>query len=582
MIPLHPKGSQARILLSSVFGPYAQDDTFGSRAINPMELYHNQVTRGQGSFSLRSFHRSWGILMIQANIPAPCAVLDFPTREIFARELTAHHYDIVGISSIIVNVGKAREMCRMVRELSPGTTVIVGGHIAAIPGVERLLDADHIVKGDGIAWMRQYLGEDVDAPIQHPDLSSAFDLRVLGVKIPAAAGATSATIISSVGCPMGCNFCTTSAFFGGKGKILNFYETGEQLFRLMERAEATRNKRSFFIMDENFLLQKRRVMELLALMKAAGKSWTFNIFSSANAIAKYTYEELVEIGIATIWLGLESPHSNYSKLDGVDTLRLTRELREHGIVLLGSTIIGLEHHTPENINQEIEWAIAHETDLHQFMLYTPVPGTPLYSEMAGQGRLLDVDLADIHGQLAFNFQHAAISREQSTRSLHWAFQRDFERNGPSLFRICRTTFAGYQRYKNHPDRRIRERYQREGRVLRHAWVGFLWAMEHRLTTSNPAVAAKIRALRQEMEREFGLIAVLAGKLLGPILWLTSLREEKRLAKGQSYEPAPIIDRRNWVEQPAQPARSAARQPVRLLAPELITLQTENSSRSMLS
>ena len=46
-----------------------------------MELYHNQVTRAQGSFSLRMFHRSWGIKMIQANISAPCTVLDFPTRE---------------------------------------------------------------------------------------------------------------------------------------------------------------------------------------------------------------------------------------------------------------------------------------------------------------------------------------------------------------------------------------------------------------------------------------------------------------------------------------------------------------------
>ena len=49
----HPKGIRARILLSSVFGPYAQDDEFGSRAINPMELYHNQVTRAQGAYSLR-------------------------------------------------------------------------------------------------------------------------------------------------------------------------------------------------------------------------------------------------------------------------------------------------------------------------------------------------------------------------------------------------------------------------------------------------------------------------------------------------------------------------------------------------
>jgi len=49
-----------RILFTSVFGPYSRDDEFGSRAINPMELYHNQVTREQGPFSLRMFHRSWG------------------------------------------------------------------------------------------------------------------------------------------------------------------------------------------------------------------------------------------------------------------------------------------------------------------------------------------------------------------------------------------------------------------------------------------------------------------------------------------------------------------------------------------
>ncbi|MGE5489341.1 MAG: B12-binding domain-containing radical SAM protein, partial [bacterium] len=60
---VHPKGRRARVLLTSVFGPYAQDDQFGSRAINPMELYHNQVTRAQGAFSLRMFHRSWGITL---------------------------------------------------------------------------------------------------------------------------------------------------------------------------------------------------------------------------------------------------------------------------------------------------------------------------------------------------------------------------------------------------------------------------------------------------------------------------------------------------------------------------------------
>jgi hypothetical protein len=172
----HPKGRRARLLLTSVFGPYAQDDEFGSRSINPMELYHNQVTRAQGAFSLRMFHRSWGIMMIQANISAPCALLDFPTREAFARELAANEYDVVGISSIIVNVDKVREMCRLVRKLSRRSVIVVGGHVTAIPGIETMIDADHIVRGEGIRWMREYLGGDPDAPIRHPEIVSGMAL----------------------------------------------------------------------------------------------------------------------------------------------------------------------------------------------------------------------------------------------------------------------------------------------------------------------------------------------------------------------------------------------------------------------
>ena len=302
----HPKGTNARILLSSVFGPYAQDDEFGSRSINPMELYYNQVTRMQGAFSPRLFHRSWGIMMIQENISAPCTVLDFPTREAFAREITEQQYDVVGISSIIVNVGKVREMCRIVRKLSPHSKIVIGGHVAAIPGVDHMIDADHIVKGEGIAWMRAYLGEDPSAPIRHPRITSGFDFRVMGRKLHEKPEDIAVTIIPSVGCPMGCNFCTTSAFFGGKGKSVNFFtRTGQELFDIMCEMEAKTNTRFFFIMDENFLLKRPRAMELLALMKAHNKSWGFYVFASANAIRKYTVEELVELGVAWIWMGLE-------------------------------------------------------------------------------------------------------------------------------------------------------------------------------------------------------------------------------------------------------------------------------------
>jgi len=546
-VETHPKGSHARILLSSVFGPYAQDDEFGSRAINPMELYHNQVTRSQGSFSLRMFHRSWGIMMIQENISAPCSVLDFPTREAFARELTANHYDIVGISGIIVNVGKVREMCRMVRELSPDSTIVVGGHVAAIPGVETMIDADHIVRGEGISWMRRYLGEDEHAPIRHPAIVSGLRTRIMGMLLPERKGGTAATIIPSVGCPMGCNFCTTSAFFGGKGKFVNFYETGDELFEVMCGIEAELKVKSFFVMDENFLLHRTRAMRLLELMKENGKSWELSVFASANAIRKYTMLELVELGVSWVWMGLESPKAGYSKLQGNDVRQLTRELREHGIRVQGSTIVGLEHHTPDNMAEEIESAVSYQTDFHQFMLYTPVPGTPLYQEMAEQGRLLpDVDFADVHGQFKFNFRHAAISREDSKRFLDWAFWRDFERNGPSLYRMCQTILLGWRRYKDYPDPRVRERFAREVKKLRSAYNAALWVMEKEFEKVNRSVSEKIHKLRREVEKESPVIARLTAASLGPILLWSTRREEKRLAKGRTYEPPTFLERRNWV------------------------------------
>jgi radical SAM superfamily enzyme YgiQ (UPF0313 family) len=314
----------------------------------------------------------------------------------------------------------------------------------------------------------------------------------------------------------------------------------------MNHMEASLKVQTFFMMDENFLLHRERAMQLLQRMKEAGKSWGLAVFASANAIRKYSFHELVELGISWLWMGLESPRSRYAKLQGADTRELTRELREHGIRVQGSTIIGLEHHTNENIAHEIDYAVSHRTDFHQFMLYTPVPGTPLYKEMSEQGRMLeDVNLADIHGQDKFNFRHAAISREDSKRFLDAAFRQDFEQNGPSLYRMCQTMLQGWRRYRDYPDARVRERFARESAKLRTAYSAALWAMEKRFRKVNQNVSEEIAALRREVEKEFGNIARVASRVGGPVLLWTSRREERRLAGGHTYEPPTFLERSNW-------------------------------------
>ena len=146
----HPLGSRAQVLLTSVFGPYAQDDEYGSRAINPMELYHNQVTRVQGPFSLRMFHRSWGLMLIQANIGAPCTLLDFPTLDRFVEEIRnravrsrgdQQHHDERAEGQADVRVGPAAPA----RGRDRGR-----GHMANIPDLQERVDADWIVRGEGV------------------------------------------------------------------------------------------------------------------------------------------------------------------------------------------------------------------------------------------------------------------------------------------------------------------------------------------------------------------------------------------------------------------------------------------------
>jgi radical SAM superfamily enzyme YgiQ (UPF0313 family) len=538
--------AQQRVLLSSVFRPFAQDDAFGSRRINPLELYHNQVTRGQGPFSLRMHHRSWGILLIQQNIGAPCTLLDFPTRERFVAELEAHRYDVVGISGIVMNVGKVAEMCRLVRRHSPRSTVVVGGHVAAIPDIERRVDADHIVKGEGVRWMREHLGEDAEAPLVHPMVHSSFGLRLLGLKAPAGGGDPAATIIPSVGCPMGCNFCTTSAFFGGKGRFVNFWESGKALFEVMCEAQQRLKVRTFFMMDENFLLYRRRALELLEEMKRHGKSWSMYVFSSANVLRKYDIRQLVELGVTWVWMGFESAQSGYRKLRDADTVAVTRELQAHGIRVQGSTIVGMEHHTPQNMRAEIEHAVAHDAACHQFMLYTPLPGTPLHAQMQSEGRMLeDVDLADIHGQYKFNFRHPHIGRDESKYWLDYAFRRDYAVNGPSLYRIMRTMYEGWRRYGRDADARVRARVAADAESLRRGYGAVLWAMEKYLRGQNESVAARIAELRCQIEAEFGLMSRVIDRVVGPVLLWSARRDAAAYPGGRALEPRTFVERRNW-------------------------------------
>ena len=533
----HPLATKARVLLSSVFGPYGQDDQYGSRKANPMELYQNQVTRLQGGFSLRMFHRSFGLMMIQENLDAPCTLLDFPTLESFTAHISQESYDVVGISGIIANVGKVTKMCELIRRFQPGATIVIGGHIANKEGLDQLVDADLIVRGEGIRWFQRYLGQDDQQPIKHPAAFSGFGSKAMGLALGDSPERTAAILIPSVGCPMGCNFCSTSAQFGGKGKFINFYESGDDLYSVMCDIERKLKVRSFFVLDENFLLHRKRALRLLELMAAHGKNWSLSVFSSARVLKSYSMDQLLGLGIGFVWMGLEGEESAYDKLKGVDTLSLVQHLQANGIRVLGSSIIGLEEHHPEQLGAIVDYAVRHDTVFHQFMLYTPIPGTPLHERHTREGTLLpesEFPFADAHGQFRFNYRHPHFENGEEENYLLDAFRRDFDANGPSLLRLFRVLLKGWQKHKSH-SHGVRKRLAWETAPLRSTYAGAVWAMK-KYYRKNPQIREKAATLLADIYAEFGLKTRLIAPLIGRYAFGRLKKEEAHLATGQSYEP----------------------------------------------
>ena len=71
--------------------------------------------------------------------------------------------------------------------------------------------------------------------------------------------------------------------------------------RIASRLEVS----SFFVLDENFLLQRKRALRVLMLMEKHDKSWSQHVLSSALVLQSYTIEQLVALGVSWVWMGLE-------------------------------------------------------------------------------------------------------------------------------------------------------------------------------------------------------------------------------------------------------------------------------------
>ena len=144
--------------------------------------------------------------------------------------------------------------------------------------------------------------------------------------------------------------------------------------------------------------------------------------------------------------------------------------------------------------------------LAQFLIYGPVPGTPFYERIIKDNLLQDVYTSDqdLFYRRADGFRtmikHPTLSPKEIEDIQRWCFEQDFQRLGPSIYRVLETRFLGYLKLKNSPNPRLRQKADYFANELKYAYPVFLAG---RLLGPNPSIRRWIGELQRRIHLELG-------------------------------------------------------------------------------
>ena len=321
----------------------------------------------------------WEISIVDENFGAP----DYPSMPL---------PDLVGITAFTSQANRAYEVAAHFRRLC--VPVVMGGIHATMCMDEVMERVDSVVTGEGEGIWPQVL-EDA----RHGCLKRRYDGGLAEISdIPAArhdllaTGYAFGAIQTTRGCPLNCSFCSVTAFNGAHYRMRSIGDVVRE-FRLI------REKR-VLVVDDNLVGTRpehiARAKDLFRAMVQAElkKEWaaqaTINFADDEELLALAT-----KAGCRGVFIGFESPtpkglrelSKKFNFLKSRDFRASVRRIQRHGILVVGSFIIGLDVDEPGIGKRIAEAASQYGVDNLNALFLTPLPGTRLWDQMKAEGRI---------------------------------------------------------------------------------------------------------------------------------------------------------------------------------------------------
>ena len=300
--------------------------------------------------------------------------------------------DLVGITAFTSQANRAYEVAAHFRRL--GVPVVMGGIHATMCMDEAMLHADAVVTGEAESIWLEVL-EDA----RHGRLKRRYDGGLAEINdVPPArhdllpAKYAVGAIQTTRGCPLNCSFCSVTAFNGAHYRQRPIPDVVREFQSIREK--------HVLVVDDNLIgIRPDHISRAKDLFRAMAQANLRKRWIAQATINLADDEELLALasraGCRGIFIGFESPTpeglleigKKFSILKGRDFRASVRRIQRHGILVVGSFIIGLDVDKP-GIGRHIATAASqYGLDNLNVLFLTPLPGTRLWDQMKSADRI---------------------------------------------------------------------------------------------------------------------------------------------------------------------------------------------------
>jgi radical SAM superfamily enzyme YgiQ (UPF0313 family) len=250
--------------------------------------------------------------------------------------------------------------------------------------------------------------------------------------LPGGIPGPSVQLWASRGCSFGCSFCAWPQILYAD----HLYRTRHP-DRVAEEviAQLGAGYSSFYFDDDTFNLGRKRTGAIADAFVKAGISHPWAFMGRADTCDESQYETLARTGLRAVKFGVESADTARLKRIGknldVERVRTSvKAVRALDIKVHLTFMFGLPGETLETMQRTLDLAYELDPDSAQFTVAVPFPGSQLHDELHEQGRLTDVDWANLDGYRTGVVRTDALLPEQIVSFVHGVHRRWERRSRP--------------------------------------------------------------------------------------------------------------------------------------------------------